>query len=1266
MAAKNVRSRHFRVGLGEKTPTETVIRIFLALIFSLMSVLLLLLLMLHLPPVQEFFIEKGVRAFEEATAVRLRLSGFRWWPFSRLVLNDVVLVKSDEETVSSEQVVLSYRLRPYFPFFEPKSAVLRKAVLNLTADEDSSREIQPLDSKDNVQGTAKSSRLPLPFPLTGVAVEAGAVQIRRTGHPDPLLSLRDLNGHLEISAEWLPSGPDIRIQVTDLRGQVLRPDWGDVQVLGSVRWRDGLANVDFLEVALGPQTRVVAHGAISVDGATQSNLDVQLSPWDWTSIPNCDKRLAALGPVVGTLRVSSEGGQWKLEHWLESHVGKLQGAGSWSGRGDPDGTLQWSATFAECRLPETDDFPRVDLNGAVQLSISGFSTKSLVGHLECQLDKSSWAGEAIDKAVLSASFENGHLILKSLDVRAPLGKVAASGMVDVAGLWDSKHRGEAGVKLEVSGLNLHKVFPTVFPQQTLDSRMTLQANHDPGLFRHWEKWQGKMDLYVNAPKLVTFSTAAGYQNQALDMHYSLNGQSLEILGKLFPEWAVKGQVDSQGDLRGHWPNLYWDGTMTFRQLQYQGAQCEQCVVKGRGAILGKRADRELVLQAAGVSVNGQTARNLRIEADQKDSACSIKLTGDRIGAAGSLQLSANTLDLWALPARFKLATGRLAWQDHAWSIDGQIAVDREEVVVDALKLRQDQQEISILGKMSWTKENRLQLNWDKLKVEQLLGLSGVSLPLSGISSGSLQLNGFLDQPKWNAECKLTQGKLYRETISESVIKLAYGTKQLSFTGSLQSPAAEASIAISGQIPAVFSLKPLQFVVLRDEPWSSTLQVAGFKMESLVSYIPALEKLSGRMGTSTKLAGTLSRPEISGTGVWTDGSLQLKAWPHAAQNIHLEWQGDGQQIVIRNTSLDILGGRATASGNIKLGIDRFPEISLHAAAQQIEIPEIYGITGNGSGQFDLNLKAQETKLGGTFQFTRLAMNLGEFESDLARNIQVVGDETDKSIVEIGTAQRQRREPSPSQVAMDLELKTPSSGTWVKGKGLEAEVTGAVRLKKDGSGPLKVFGSLRSVRGTYTFQGHRLVIVEGELAFLGVTEPIPTVQVLGQKSVQGVTIQVRVTGPLSQPKLLLSSIPTMNQVDILSYLLYGRPATQLSSKENQGLQQNAAVFFGSEASREFKRLLGNSPLAPDVLQLSNSQQGGGGVVEIGKYITPDLYVTYEKGLTSAQGDQIQMEYRFNRHLSIQSQFNLNQPSSIQTQLPERNQSGVDVLWRYDFGD
>jgi autotransporter translocation and assembly factor TamB len=61
----------------------------------------------------------------------------------------------------------------------------------------------------------------------------------------------------------------------------------------------------------------------------------------------------------------------------------------------------------------------------------------------------------------------------------------------------------------------------------------------------------------------------------------------------------------------------------------------------------------------------------------------------------------------------------------------------------------------------------------------------------------------------------------------------------------------------------------------------------------------------------------------------------------------------------------------------------------------------------------------------------------------------------------------------------------------------------------------------------------------------------------------------------------------------------------------------------------------------------------VIEIGKHITPDLSVTYGQGVMGETEKQVQVEYRINRHLSIQ------------TQVGSEEQSGVDVFWRYDFG-
>ena len=213
-------------------------------------------------------------------------------------------------------------------------------------------------------------------------------------------------------------------------------------------------------------------------------------------------------------------------------------------------------------------------------------------------------------------------------------------------------------------------------------------------------------------------------------------------------------------------------------------------------------------------------------------------------------------------------------------------------------------------------------------------------------------------------------------------------------------------------------------------------------------------------------------------------------------------------------------------------------------------------------------------------------------------------------------------------------------------------------------MKLRGGFQTLRGEYRFQDYRLKIVDGELVFPEAPEPDPQLKIVCQKDVKDAIIQVYVTGPLKQPKLVMSSIPSMNQVDILSYLLFDRPAGDLSSKESFQLQDKAASWMGSQTSALLKRVLGTHPFTPDTIEYRKEHrhlQGGYGsgnrtdttVVAVGKHITPDLYINFEKGVTGEEGDQVAVEYRVNRHLSVQTNFGGTQ------------QSGIDVFWRYDFG-
>jgi translocation and assembly module TamB len=1224
-----------------------------------------LLILLHVPSVQNLVIKEAIKQIEKTSSVQVHLEAFRWWPFGHLWLNSLRVEQSGEELVHCEQVDMKYRVSLNHPFLTVTDIVLKKPVVKLAKNADGRWKLAESKSTGKEKGDNFILSLWKHVPLAAVRVESGSVVVRQQGQPDPLLSLHDLTGNLAVLLESASGAPGPKLQINQLEGRMERPEVGGFRVSGVAQWQEGRMLLNEWKVDVDDGTHVRVHGSYDWKPDLGVDLDIQLEPLCLACIPALRDRFYGMESLSGSIQATRRNEGWTFKHQINTAAVSLDGTATLSTQPDTPRKIDWNTTFKDLRVPLREGIGDGLFNGSLQATLEGERPESMHGQFECRLGPSSIAKEAIDQGKIRAVFAKGRLTLQSVDVRSPLGSLLASAFMELDGFWDAEHRGRGEVKLEVKGTNLGRLFSAQFPHQSVDLQANLQGEYGPGQITSPSKWKTTADVQLNAPGLVTAKSSARYENESLDLNYVLDVRALQVLAHLVPNWnEVHGQLESQGRVQGKWHDLFWDGKGVLKKFQHAGLQCDNCVITGRGELQGKGGKRQLTINASGLTVGDISTRSARLELEQKESGISFQVSGEKIGSHGSLQLAGTVQDAWTLPGKLILQNGRLGWKDQFCSLDGQLEFNRDAITVQSLKLHQDSQEVKVVGQLAWDRESRLQMNWDRIPVEKLSASLGQGTPVSGFSSGNLQLGGSLEQPKLAAEIKITNGKLHSGQTFESQFKGSFAGKQLNVTGTVQSSILDAPLTIAFLMPLQISLKPLQWTQLRDQPVSGSLHMAGLNTESLLPYIPLVEKIAGRVEGSAKLSGTLAQPELSASGSWKDGILKLQPWPYAAQNIQLEWRADSQRFTVNSATMELLGGRASVTGEIKhsLGIPR--EINLEAQAQGIDIPEIYGITGRGSGKFQLTRANQGPKLTGTFNFSQAEMNLGEFETGLARNIEVIGETGDKPVMDVGTPSRHGSQVV-DRAEMDLELRTPPSGTWVRGKGLDAEVNGTVRLVKDAAAPLKVFGSLQSIRGTYTFQGHRIPIVEGELAFLGVTEPIPTLSVLGQKDIQGVTIQMRVTGPISEPKLLLSSLPAMNQVDILSYFLFGRPATQLTSKENAGLQQNAAVFFGSEASREFKKLLGNSPFAPDILQLSNSEKGGG-VVEIGKYLTPDFYVTYEKGLSSEQGDQIQIEYRLNRHLSIQSQFGLNQQRSVQSQSTDRDQSGIDVFWRYDFGD
>jgi translocation and assembly module TamB len=238
-------------------------------------------------------------------------------------------------------------------------------------------------------------------------------------------------------------------------------------------------------------------------------------------------------------------------------------------------------------------------------------------------------------------------------------------------------------------------------------------------------------------------------------------------------------------------------------------------------------------------------------------------------------------------------------------------------------------------------------------------------------------------------------------------------------------------------------------------------------------------------------------------------------------------------------------------------------------------------------------------------------------------------------------------------MNLSV-TISRNAWVRGKGANVEIQGDVEVKKKYGNPQIVTGTVSTVRGTYQIFGKLFKIEEGRVSFPGTTEIDPFLDITALYRVSNVDIFVNLGGRVSEPKIQLSSNPAMEETDIISYLVFGSSSDKLGTGERSSLDQVAAGVAGGIAARELKNLIGEE-FSLDVISIGGGQSGP--QVELGKYLTDDLYIGYQRSTTQssttapAATNNVRVEYRLFDFLTLESEIG-------------GEQAGGDIFFNFNY--
>jgi translocation and assembly module TamB len=212
----------------------------------------------------------------------------------------------------------------------------------------------------------------------------------------------------------------------------------------------------------------------------------------------------------------------------------------------------------------------------------------------------------------------------------------------------------------------------------------------------------------------------------------------------------------------------------------------------------------------------------------------------------------------------------------------------------------------------------------------------------------------------------------------------------------------------------------------------------------------------------------------------------------------------------------------------------------------------------------------------------------------------------------------------------------------------ELTGQLQAKKDPAEELVLTGAIETVRGWYTFHGRKFRLERGNMVFTGATPIDPGLDIVARYTLSQYQVDVVVGGTAKTPAVSFRSEPQLEQTDIVSLLLFGKPANALSKGEKISLQTQAIQAVAGSVAAELRRTLSES-LGVDNLEVDAGETSGQNKVGLGKYIAPGVFVSTSQQFGGAKpGQGVSIEYRLDDHWQLKASTT------------SRGNNGVDILW------
>ncbi|MDE3045672.1 MAG: translocation/assembly module TamB [Verrucomicrobiota bacterium] len=410
------------------------------------------------------------------------------------------------------------------------------------------------------------------------------------------------------------------------------------------------------------------------------------------------------------------------------------------------------------------------------------------------------------------------------------------------------------------------------------------------------------------------------------------------------------------------------------------------------------------------------------------------------------------------------------------------------------------------------------------------------------------------------------------------------------------------------LPFSIELNSFSATPLLDAAASGHLIFQGGLQEILDFVDLGTHRFTGDCTADLTLHNTLGEPRVEGYVRLDNGSYENYLTGTELTCLQADFDAQYDRLHLRSLTGYDARRKGTLSGTGSIHLSPRESFPFHFDLLFSELSllqiDLISTTAEGSIAIDGNWK--EATARGNLQIQQSEVSIPEKLPRPLPDLKVIYKNAPKPAPHF-----QKKKTINYPLHLDLRVQAPSS-VFIQGRGLNSEWKGDFALAGTFTSP-QALGKLELLNGDFLFSSRAFHLTEGALSFSGKEHEMPHLNIAGSMEEHGISITVRLHGPLNRPQITFHSIPALPLSSILSYLLFGQDLSEITAFQAVQLASSVSTLSGQspdllEATR---KSLGIDRLRIISTPSGVDKEGETVSIQVGKYVARGVIVSVSQG-------------------------------------------------------